>query len=151
VGPRPLAQHVPPLQGAFDAKGQLRDAVGLDDIVAGSFLHGLDCRGSVVSRGQHQYREVGVFLVHALEQLDPVWLWHANVQDDQIEGSGTQEVHHLRAVGGRVDPVPLKRELIRYNVHDPGIVVHNQDVLRSRWFVCQLFPPSDPFGAKAQL
>ena len=62
-----------------------------------------------------------------LEELQPVWRRHTNIQYHQVVGDRGQPIHHLRAVGRGVCVEPLQYELLSDNISDPRLIVYDED------------------------
>ncbi len=88
-------------QAPADDDLQLLDVEGLDDVVQGPGLQGLDGLGDAAVGRDHDDRDVGQVLPGVAEDVHAVGLGHLDVGDDQVEGFFVQDLEGLRPRRGR--------------------------------------------------
>ena len=119
------------LGGALDEHREVVGVEGLDDVVVGPVLHGLD-RG--LDRGVGGHEHDGQLRVGGGEprlQLEPVHARHLDVEEGHVVAARADEPQRLLAALGHVDLVPVLAEPGAERVAHDRLVVHDQDPQRA--------------------
>jgi hypothetical protein len=125
------------------ASGSRERVEGLQDVVGGALLHGLD-RGLHVDHARdHHDLLLGIALLHALHELGAVDLRHHQVREDHVEVLALEDVQRLLAAGRGPDLVALSRQQALDQLAEVALVVDRQDAGLGH----RTSPPRRPGGA----
>ncbi|MCY1462574.1 hypothetical protein D9M71_803630 [compost metagenome] len=69
----------------MQTRRQFPQVEGLQQVIVGTGLQAVDPVGDSVAGGEHQHRQAVALLAQALEQLEPVFVGQAQVQDHYIK------------------------------------------------------------------
>ena len=127
---RKRAAHV-----RLDARHQLAHGERLCDIVVRAQLEAHDLVGLLLSRGQHDDRNVAL-RTHAAADLEAVHLGQHDVEQNEVGRLGERLVQTFRAVIGRHGIVALAAEVEHQDIRDRLFVLDNED-----FFLIHTFPP----------
>jgi len=123
-----LARQSPGLQGLVDEPQDVWDVEGLEDVVVGAELGGLDGRLGAAVGGHDDDRQVGHALAHALHGGDAGDAGHAHVHDHEVRGLAGDLVHAGLAGGGGAHLEPVGLQDLAEALAQLGVVVNNQDL-----------------------
>ena len=128
VGGHVLARQASGLQGLVDEPQDVRDVKGLEDVVKGAELGGLDGRFGAAVGGHDDHRQVGHARAHALHGLNAVDAGHAHVHDHQVRGLARHLGHAGLAALRGAHLVPVGLHDLAEALAQLGVVVNNQNL-----------------------
>ena len=123
----PRAHEAPRFQGLVDEDQDLGDFEGLEDVVEGAHLGGLDGGFRRSEGGHDDDGKLGLDGAHGLKGLEAVHARHAHVHDDEVEPLG---LHHGQAglpAAGRPNGVAFLAQELLEALPQMRIVVNDQD------------------------
>ena len=83
---------------------------GLRDVVEGAPLHRGDGALDRRERGNHQHRQLVVYLLQLVERGHAVHARHHDIDDGGVERDGSGELQSFGGVGGEANRVALARQ-----------------------------------------
>ena len=105
----------------------LLDIEGLGHVVVGPVLH----RGDGVLHGclggDDDDEDVGAGGLHGLHDFEAAWARHADVEEDNGEGLGFEELEGLIAVGRRCHSIALVLQAPLEHPADGFLIINNED------------------------
>ena len=122
---RPAAGRAP--HERTDARLQLAEVEGLDQVVVGPGIESGDPVGNGVARGEDQHRRRVVAPPQGTQHLEPGEPRQPEVEDDEREPVGAQRCVGRRAVPDPVDRVTLLGETGAQPLTEQRVVLDQQD------------------------
>ena len=114
-------------QQRAQAREQLAQREGLDQVVVGAGIEAGHAVVDRVARGEHQDRRAVAGLAHAPADLEAVDVRHGDVEDDGVELLGGETVERLAAVLGERHVVALERQRALHRRAQRRLVIDHQD------------------------
>ncbi len=121
-----LRRSAPPEQG-LDARDQLGEGEGLDQVVVGPLVEAADAIVDVVLRGEDHDRGVDPVAADAAKDLQPLDVGEHEVEDDHIVRFVGGEVEAVATLGGDIDGKALGHEPAPDEARDLAVVFDEQD------------------------
>ena len=109
------------------AREQLAQGEGLDQVVVGAGVEAGDAVVDRVARGEHQDRRAVAGLAHAPAHLEAVDVRHRDVQDDGVDLLARDAVERLAAVLGERHVVALEGQRPLHRRAQGRLVIDHQD------------------------
>ena len=124
-----LPAEPPLLQGLAHHQLQLVDLEGLDQVVVGAFLQGLDRGLGGGEGGDDHHRHRLAELLEAPQHLEPVHAGHLEVDEGEVGGRLGHGLERLGAGrrGDHLEAVPAERD--RQELAEALVVVDDEDAL----------------------
>jgi hypothetical protein len=122
-----LLAAVTPNQGV-EAREQLLEGEGLDQVVVRAGVEPLHPRRDVGSGGEHQNRRAVPTSSHDLTRLHPVEAGHHQVEDDNVRSVALHETEAFLAVGRQRHVEPAQHERSPECLPDRPLVIHDEDL-----------------------
>ncbi|MOA31547.1 hypothetical protein D3C78_1527100 [compost metagenome] len=109
-------------QQRTDARLQLREFEGLDQVVVGAGVQPGDAIFHAVQRGQQQDRQRRLVHAHVAQHLQAALAGQADIEDHRVERLGQQLLLRGEAVGGVADAEAELAQAGEQGIGEDGVV-----------------------------
>jgi hypothetical protein len=120
---------------------QLLEGERLDEVVVGTGVEPFDPVGGAGAGGEHEDRHPVAFAAHDAAHRQAVEHGHADVEDDDVGGSGAHLLQRRRPVDGGDDVVPLEGQgALHRSPHGRIVIGHQHPAARGARRCCAYLP-----------
>jgi len=121
-----LLQGLPVFQGALNGAEQALALEGLEHIVVGSAMHGVDGHADVMNRRDHHHGKLRLLPAYSFHQGNPVPVLDHDFGQHQVEVILFHHFYGFTAVGGRLYLIPLALQSGADHRPNMSFAIHHQ-------------------------